>query len=177
MKRRSFQAKIESNLRGKWPIALVALPIGLGFGSFVPTWFFAHALAYALGIPMNAPVRDQPNGWLWCLLFFIEMEVLLVAGFLLGMVLNALILRLGLGWPWTRVRGAGVCPEWIVYWLERQTAVSASAASKAVERLEDPMFDPQLDHVRPIDRPAGSPESGGRPHARRLPERGHHRTP
>ena len=143
MKHLSFHAAVRSNLRGKYQIALAVLPIGLGFGSFVPTWFFARALAYALGIPDNAPVIDQPNGFLWIVLFLAGMEMLLVGGFLLGFVVNALILRCALGWSWTTVRGTGVCPEWLVRWLEGPTA--GSTGSKDFEPDDDPMYDPQLD--------------------------------
>src|SRR5438067_1688960 len=107
---RSFHTVVRSNLRARYQIALVVLPIGLAFGSFVPLWFFARGLAYALGIPDHAPVKDQPNGFLWLVLFLAAMWVLFFIGILLGFLLNALILRFALGWSWTTVRGAGACP-------------------------------------------------------------------
>ena len=143
MKRLSFHAAVRSSLRGTYRIVFLLPPIGLGFGSFVPLWFFARMLAYALGIPDNVPVKDQPNGWLWIVLFLAVMEMLLVGGFLLGFVLNALILRFALGWSWTTIRGVDVCPGVLVHWLEGLTA--GSRGSKGVESDQDLMYDPQLD--------------------------------
>ena len=82
---------------------LAVLPVGLQFGSFVPLFFFSQALAGVLNIPSDASVRAQPNGLLWITVFMIEMELLQLAGVLLGCSLNALFLRFGRGWSWNEI--------------------------------------------------------------------------
>jgi hypothetical protein len=159
MKRLSFHASVRSNLRGTYHILFLVLPIGLGFGSFVPTWFLARALAYILSIPDNAPVIAQPYGWLWVVLFLAMMELGLFGGFGLGSLLNALILHLALGWSWTTIRGIDVCPEILVWWLEGQLAGPKAFPGAGWD--QNPLYDSQLDGSGRPSPPSGI--SGDRP--------------
>ena len=143
MKRLSSHAAVRSKLRGPYRIVFLVPPIGLAFGSFVPTWFLAWVLAYILGIPENAPVIDQPYGWLWFVLFLAVMELGLFGGFVLGFLLNALILHLALGWSWTTIRGVDVCPDVLVRWLEGRFAASKVFPGAGWD--QNPLYDPQLD--------------------------------
>jgi hypothetical protein len=122
---------------------LLVPPLGLAFGSFVPLWFFAQARAEILGVRGGASVIDQPLGWLWLVLTISDGVTLVLGGCFLGFLINALILRFALGWSWTRVRGAEVCPGVLLHWLEGLT--TGSNGSPGEEPDHDPMDDPQLD--------------------------------
>jgi hypothetical protein len=79
------------------------LPIGLMLASFVPLFWFAGWLADRLDIPSGAPVKDQPNGLLWIVIFLTVMVVMMITGVLAGCLTNALICRLYLRWSWREV--------------------------------------------------------------------------
>jgi hypothetical protein len=134
-----------SRLGAGYRLLFLVQPIALMFGSFVPTWFLAMAMARAMGIPDHAPVRAQPLGWLWFGVMLVMMEVFLVGGALCGFLVNVAILRSRQGYSWARVRGADVCPRWIVDWLESRRA--GSRDSKDCMGPEDPLYDPLLDDV------------------------------
>jgi hypothetical protein len=102
-------------------VGLVVLPISLQLGSFVPLYFLAQALARLLNIPPNAPVRDQPRGLLWGVLFLAGMWLLQIVGVLLGVSLNGLILRFGHGCSWAEIGETGACPRALAYRLARPT--------------------------------------------------------
>jgi hypothetical protein len=127
-----------------WRIIFNFLVIGLQFGSFVPLWFFAQALAHLLGIPDHAPVKEQPFGLLWLILVFIAMPILQLGCVVSGFLLSALILRFGLGWSWAMIRDASVCPQSLIGWLEARVAVPIESKSWDFPH-NNPMYDPQLD--------------------------------
>lgn len=94
----AFNVNISQLLRGKYYFGLGVLPIGLMFASFLILWPFAFWLGGYLGIPEDAPVKDQPNGILWAVIFLSVMIALMIFGYLLGWLLNAIIARTILGW-------------------------------------------------------------------------------
>src|SRR5262245_24422595 len=91
--------EIWRQLRPSYGYALCILPIGLMFAALLPIWLIAEALAAYFGILEGAPVKEQENGWLWLIVFLSIMVVLMIAGYVLGFVLNALILGFAFGWP------------------------------------------------------------------------------
>jgi hypothetical protein len=46
-----------------------------------------------MGIPDGAPVKEQPNGFLWLAAFLVTMVLLMVGGYIVGWVANAFICR------------------------------------------------------------------------------------
>jgi hypothetical protein len=112
-------------------------------GSFVPTWFFARALAHALGIPDNAPVKDQSFGLLWFVLLIAAMWAFLFIGCWLGMLLDVAILRFAFGWSRAAIDEAGVCPRSLIpgSWGVKE----ASSYSEWLDSEDDPLYDPQFD--------------------------------
>ena len=161
MKRLSLRAAVQSNPLGTYLILpLIVLPLGLGFGSFVPGWFCAQGLAYALGLPGDPRVIDHPVGWLWLVLVVAVGVLLMLGGCLLGFLLDALILRFALGWSWKTVAGSGVCPGDLVLWLEGHLA--GSRASQEAERDTDPMYDPELDDTGRPPLPSGRSDGAPR---------------
>jgi len=135
---------------------LALLPVGLQFGSFVPLFYFSYALADTLNIPWDASVRAQPNGALWIAVFMIEMQLLQLAGILLGFSLNAMILRFGLGWSWDEIQETKACPGALTRWLGERTMGRKGAGPHRAEKHL--LYDHQLDEaMRPCDGPPGIP--------------------
>src|SRR5262249_4147952 len=87
------------SMRPKYALAVGALPNALMFASLVPLARFATWLEGALSIPHNAPIRDQPNGTLWLVVFLVVMVLGMIAGYALGWILNACIARYMFLWP------------------------------------------------------------------------------
>jgi len=116
-------------MRTQPQIALGVLPIGLMFASFAPLFFLAAALSSILGIPDNAPVKDQPNGLLWLILFLLAMVILMIAGYLVGWVLNAIVLFVFFKWPQEKVRRVLLYSEVPPSWLKETNTTIGSASS------------------------------------------------
>ncbi len=122
------------------------LPIACWFSSFVPTWFIAMALARALEIPDDAPVKDQPYGWLWLVLLFITMFAFGTLGFICGQLLNLAIVRYTLGWSWAKIQYGDDGFRWLTRTIE---AIDEYLVGPEWHEGEDPLFDPQLDRDVP----------------------------
>jgi hypothetical protein len=114
----AFNFEIPQRLRTKQNIALAVLPLGLMFASFAPLWFFATWLGTALGIPPGVPVKDQPNGYLWFVIFLIMMLLFMFGGYLLGWGLNALAMRVFFKWPQEKIRRVFLYSEAPPSWLK-----------------------------------------------------------
>ncbi len=108
-----------------WKFLGIVLPIGFMLGSFAPTWFVAMALARVLGIPDNAPVRDQPFGFLWFVMFISLFWVLMLVGYSVGTALNVLILRYAFGCSLAVLGRDNFCPGWLARWFESRPPVRA----------------------------------------------------
>ena len=100
---------------------IAILPFGLMFGSFIPLWFFGVWLAAVFGIAADIPVKSQPNGGIWLIIFLAVFVVLFVVGGTIGWFANALICRYLLGWPSEKIRtlfvSCGVPSSWLK-WLK-----------------------------------------------------------
>lgn len=107
----AFNFTISQQLRTKPNVAIAVLPIGLMFASFILLFPFSEWLAIILGIPPAAihgshsvtPMKDQPNGILWLVIFLVVMVLLMLAGYLLGWSINALVARIFFKWPKEKV--------------------------------------------------------------------------
>jgi hypothetical protein len=124
----------------------LVLPIAFQFASFGPLTLFAWALGRALSIPWTgAAVIDQPYGLLWLVLFLLAIPVFHLGGVALAFCLSGCALRHILGFPWDAIQETGVCPRFVVYWLE-----SIEWRKKPRGRPpqgDDPLFDRELDHL------------------------------
>jgi len=118
--------EIWQQLRPRYGYALCILPIGLMFTAFLPLWSIAMALATRFGIPDGVPVKDQENGWLWLTIVLSIMVVLMITGYLLGFVLNAIILRFAFGWQNDRLRALFLFSAPPNSWLKDANATRAS---------------------------------------------------
>ena len=105
-------------LRVRYQLGLSVLPMGLPFSSFFVLKPFSAWLSEYLEIPEGVPVKDQPNGILWIVLFLSSTVVLLILGYLIGWVLNAIIARTVLGWDPEKTRRVFLYSEVPNEWLK-----------------------------------------------------------
>jgi uncharacterized protein YfiM (DUF2279 family) len=127
----AWNFEIPQRMRTQPQIALGVLPIGLMFASFAPLFFLAASLSSILGIPENAPVKDQPNGMLWLILFLVAMVILMITGYLLGWVLNAIVLRVFFKWPQQKISRVLLYSEVPPSWLKETNTTTGAASSNA----------------------------------------------
>jgi TPR repeat protein len=131
--RLAFNTEISTRLRVSVQIALGALPLGLMFASFIPLFHFESLLNKILGIPASAPIKSQPHGYLWLIVFLAVMVAFMIAGYLIGWVLNAALLRTLLRWPAEKVRRLMLYSEVPVSWLKANRATAGIANSRLVQ--------------------------------------------
>ena len=89
-------------LRQRYVYLLMVLPFLCMAAAFFALWPIAAWLSGVLGIPPDVPVREQPNGLLWFVLFCIALSVFVIIGNIVGFLLNALVAAL-IGWPKDKV--------------------------------------------------------------------------
>ena len=61
-------------------------------------------LGDCLGIGINDPVKDHENGFWWIASFFIGLLVFMIGGYLLGWLLNAVMLKVFFKWPANKIK-------------------------------------------------------------------------
>ncbi len=86
-------------MRRKYKLAVAAAPFALMFGSFLPLYCFGLWLEKRLGIPHGSPIKDHPNGKAFIDTFMVVMVVLMLAGYVAGWLVNAVVARYALRWP------------------------------------------------------------------------------
>jgi hypothetical protein len=127
-----------------WKLGLAVLPILFQFGSFLPLTLFAWVLGRALSIPWTgAAVIDQPYGLLWLVLFLMAIPVFHLGGVAVGLCLSGLALRHIVGLPWHAIPETGLCPGFLVYWLE--SIELRKELRGQFPKGKDPLFDRELD--------------------------------
>ena len=127
--RLAFNTEISRRMRVKVQIALGALPIGLMFASFIPLLLVVVWLSSVFGTSMSAPIRSQPYEYLWLVLFLVVMVSFMAAGYLIGWVLNAFLLRILFGWSGEQVRRVMVYSEIPNSWLKDARSTTGNASS------------------------------------------------
>ena len=127
---------LPQSMRIKYQLAIGALPIGLMFASFAPLWGLATWLEANQGVPPNSPIPEHPNGLAWIAVFLLAMVFLMLAGYALGWVLNALISRHVLGWPSDKVRAVYLRSEIPVHWLKDGVSDTKSADAESISKWE-----------------------------------------
>lgn len=129
----AWNFEIPQRMRMQPQIALGVLPIGLMFASFAPLFFLAMSLSSILGIPDNAPVSNQPNGLLWLILVLIAMVILMISGYLIGWVLNAIGLRVFFRWSEEKVNRVLLHSEVPLSWLKATNTATRAVSSTKVK--------------------------------------------
>ncbi|QLG88022.1 hypothetical protein HQ393_06970 [Chitinibacter bivalviorum] len=106
---------------------LSVLPLVLMFSAFIPLFLLVGPLGRAMGIPGGAPVKEQPNGLLWLIAFIFIMVALMLMGYALGWLLNALIARYIFRWP-----SAKVCETFMYSNVPQEWRLDPRATSKTL---------------------------------------------
>jgi len=118
-----FDSVISKRLLPKYSLLVSMLPLACAFlTAFLPSSFLARALARAFGVAGNVALRDDPHGWLWVAVFLTVMIVLAIVGYVMGFVLNALIMHWAVGWSWLKVREVFLLCQVPTHWLSTEPA-------------------------------------------------------
>ncbi|CAA0103357.1 Uncharacterised protein [Halioglobus japonicus] len=125
----ALNVELPQRMRTQPQIAIGLLPIGMMFLSFAPLFFLALSLSSIHGIPEDAPVKDQANGMLWIVLLLFAMVILTITGYLLGWVLNAIVLRVFFKWPQQKISRVLLYSEVPPSWLKETITTTGAASS------------------------------------------------
>jgi hypothetical protein len=112
-------------------------------GWLVLLWFFARALAHFLGIPDDAPVKQQPFGLVWLVLFMAAAWAFFLVALRLSLLLETSIRELAFRDAWSVARTTGLRRKFHLSGLAG--VKKRSSVPERLDQAEDPMYDPQLD--------------------------------
>lgn len=114
-----FNADLSRRLHLKPYNFLVILPSFLMLTSMAPFFFIlAPWLDTIFGISDSQPMRDQ-QGWIgYCCVLFVALILFMLNGFLLGWVLNAILLQVFYKWPLRKLQRAFLYSEVPDSWLK-----------------------------------------------------------
>ena len=102
-------------------VSVAVAIITVGFG-LLGSLLFAWALATALHLPMDKPMREQSHGWLWFFLFMASIPLSMVPSYLGSFLLLAGMLRWVYGWTPARIRKLMFESEIPPHWLDAPPA-------------------------------------------------------
>lgn len=131
----AFNALLPQRMLVKYQFATGALPIVLMFASFVPLWLFGTWQAERLGISMTESVRGHPNGGVFIGLMLCAMVTLMLLGYAVGWLLNAVLARAVFGWPAEKVRAVYLHSQVPAHWLKDERTLS-SADAQSIAKWE-----------------------------------------
>jgi hypothetical protein len=129
----AFNMQIGNMLKAKYSLLLAILPIGLMFTSFGPTWIIAVMLANWLGLPIDGPVKDEEYGTVWLISFLAVGAFLMLAGYISGWLLNALISRHFYKWDKDEVKNVYLKSRVPNEWLKDDQTLIVAESSKMEE--------------------------------------------
>jgi hypothetical protein len=127
---------LPQSMRVKYQLAIGVLPIGLMFAALLPLWQLGSWLESHLGIPMNRPFKEHPNGGQWIAIFLFAMVALMILGYAVGWVMNAAISRYILGWSTEKVRAVYLQSQVPAHWLKEVAAASQDADKQSIGKWE-----------------------------------------
>lgn len=115
---------LPQRMRTKYQLAIAALPIGLMFASFVPLWHFANWLE-------RYSAKDA-----WIIGFLGAMVPLMLGGYAVGWVANAVVSRYVLGWSPDQVRAVYLHSDVPSHWLKEGIATANDANLQSIAAWE-----------------------------------------
>jgi hypothetical protein len=95
---------LPQSMRVKYQLLVGALPVSCMLASLLLPWAMASWLDRQVGVPLDAAIREQPGVLPWLAVFLLAMLLLMLLGYALGWVFNALVSRHVLGWSREQVR-------------------------------------------------------------------------
>ena len=125
----AFNLHIGNLLKARYSIFLAIFPIGLMFLSFAPTWLLAEYLSVFFGIQEGTPIKDAENGWLWLSVFLSAMVVLMLLGYIIGWLINALLALVVFRWSREKIYAVYLNSDVPGSWL-KDSVVATSTAHK-----------------------------------------------
>ncbi len=103
---------------------LAVLPIGSIFLSFFLLWKISLWLEAYLGIPHNYPPKMHPNGTIFLTIFLSSIVLVMISGYLLGWIANALVCSLFFNWPKDKLLKVFIFSEIPENWKRNEMASS-----------------------------------------------------
>lgn len=132
----AFNTILPQSMRAKYQWLVGTLPIGLMFAAILPLYFSLSWFEQTLGIPPNSPTNFHPNE-MWLFVMLISAFVLLMLlGYGLGWVANAVIARYALGWSSEKVRAVFLCSDVPIHWLKTGASGSLDAKAETLAKWE-----------------------------------------
>lgn len=134
----ALNSLVPQNLRIRYQLAISILPVACMFLALAPSYFFAQWLENLAGIPAQTRLLDHPTGRIWVIGFLLSLVLQLVAGYLLGWLMNAALARWFLRWPVEKIRAVYLHSRVPVAWLKPSAAalVGDRVAIIAIARWE-----------------------------------------
>lgn len=127
---------LPQSMRVKYQLAIAVLPLGLMFAAFLPLWQLGIWLESHLGIPVNSPIKEHPNGGAWIAVFLFAMVALMILGYAVGWVINAAVSKYVFSWSTEKVRAVYLQSEVPAHWLKDGTSASQNADHQSIANWE-----------------------------------------
>lgn len=127
---------LPQSLRVKYHLLVGALPIGLMLGALALPWALSSRLDDALGLPLQGPLVQRPGGLMLVVALILAALLLMLLGYALGWVFNALISRHLLGWSPEQVRAVYLRSEVPAHWLKPGAGDAADADARSIADWE-----------------------------------------
>ena len=106
------------------------------FAPFVPILKIAHWLDSPAGAAYNPAANGSPYLFLWVILGLIFMLSAMLIGHAIGWLLNMVVSRLILGWPWARIRTVYLESQLPAEWYKEGIASQGQADAAAIQEWE-----------------------------------------
>lgn len=127
---------LPQSLRVKYHLLVGALPIGLMLGALALPWALSSRLDDALGLPLQGPLVQRPGELMLMVALILAALLLMLLGYALGWVFNALISRHLLGWSPEQVRAVYLRSEVPAHWLKPGAGDVADAGARSIADWE-----------------------------------------
>jgi len=123
-------------LKRKYQVLVGALPMLCMFAPFVPILQLAHWLDSPDGAAYNPAANGSPYLLPWIILGLTLMLSAMLMGHTIGWLLNMLISRLILGWPWARIRSVYLESQLPAEWYKEGISSQGQADAVATQEWE-----------------------------------------
>lgn len=123
---------LPQSLRVKYHLLVGALPVGLMLGALALPWALSSRLDDALGLPLQGPLVQRPGELMLVVALILAALLLMLLGYALGWVFNALISRHLLGWSPEQVRAVYLRSEVPAHWLKPGAGDAADADARSI---------------------------------------------
>lgn len=125
---------LPQSMRVKYQLLVGALPVSCMLASLLLPWAMASWLDRQVGVPLDAAIREQPGVLPWLAVFLLAMLLLMLLGYALGWVFNALVSRHVLGWSREQVRAVYLRSEVPAHWLKPDAGDAGGADARSIAK-------------------------------------------